>query len=101
MDNIRAIHYFKVQVSDKPGVGASALEVLRQAGVNLTAFSGFPRGRRAQLDFVPSDPETFKAAAKRARWKIQAPKTCFIAEGDDRVGAVADVLSQQIGRAHV
>jgi hypothetical protein len=90
-ETIRMAQYFKVSVPDKAGEGARAL---RDAGVNLDAFSGFPRNRRAQLDFVPSDPIAFKAAAKQAKLKVKGPKTCFLAEGEDRPGAGAALMSK-------
>lgn len=93
VDTIRTAQYFKMEAPDKPGEFVRALGVLRGAGLNLLAFAGFPRGRRVQLDFVLSDPATFKAAAKQAKWKIKGPKTCFVAEGDDRPGAVANLLA--------
>ncbi len=89
LDTARAAQYFTVQVPDKPGEAARCLGALEAADVNLLAFLAFPRNRRTQLDFVPSDPTAFKAAAKQAKWKIQGPKTCFVVEGGDRVGAVA------------
>jgi hypothetical protein len=58
------------------------------------AFSGFPRNRRAQLDFVPVDPMAFKAVAKQAKLKVLGPKACFLAEGDDRPGAGAELMSR-------
>ena len=96
-DMIRTAHYFKVQVPDKPGEGARMLGVLGDAGINLLAFSGFPRNRRAQLDFVVSDPTVFKQVAKQAKWKVQGPKACFVVDGDDRPGATADVLAKLAG----
>ncbi|MEK6526518.1 MAG: ACT domain-containing protein [Nitrospirota bacterium] len=96
-DMIRTAHYFKVQVPDKPGEGALMLGVLGDAGINLLAFSGFPRNRRAQLDFVVSDPTVFKQVAKQAKWKVQGPKACFVVDGDDRPGATADVLAKLAG----
>lgn len=93
-DTIRTAQYFKIETPDKPGESARTLGALRDAGVNLLAFSGFPRGRRAQLDFVLSDPAPFKAAAKQAKWKIAGPKTCFVVEGDDRPGALVDLASR-------
>lgn len=93
-DMIRTAHYFKVQVPNKPGEGARMLGVLGDAGINLLAFSGFPRNRRAQLDFVVSDPTVFKQVAKQAKWKVQGPKACFVVDGDDRPGATADVLAK-------
>ncbi len=94
MDTIRTVQYFKMGSPDKPGESARTLGVLRDAGVNLLAFSGFPRGRRAQLDFVPADPAAFKAAAKQAKLKVKGPKMCFLAEGDDRPGAGADLTAR-------
>ena len=88
-DTIHLAQYFKMKAANKPGQAARALGSLRDAGVNLLAFSGFPRGSQAQLDFVVSDVAAFKAVAKRAKLKVQGPKACFLIEGDDRRGAGA------------
>jgi hypothetical protein len=93
-DTIRTAQYFKIETPDKPGEFARALSFLREAGVNLLAFAGFPRGRRDQLDFIPSDPAAFKAAAKAAKWKLKGPKACFLVEGEDRPGALTDLLKR-------
>ncbi len=93
-DTIRTAQYFKIETPDKPGEFARALSFLREAGVNLLAFAGFPRGRRDQLDFIPSDPAALKAAAKVAKWKLKGPKTCFLVEGEDRPGALTDLLQR-------
>src|SRR5262245_14918905 len=91
-DSIKRAEYFHVQVPNKPGEGARHLSALAEAGVNLLAFSGFPEGRGAQLDFVPEDPAAFRQVAKKARWKISGPKRCFVAAGDDRVGVIAEAV---------
>ena len=91
-DTIRVVEYFYMTAPNKPGEGARALNTLKEAGVNLLAFSGFPQGRRAQLDFIPADPVAFKQAAKRAKWKMVGPKRGFLLQGDDRVGAIAELL---------
>jgi len=93
-DTIRLVEYFYVTVPNAPGEGARALATLKDAGVNLLAFSGFPEGRRAQLDFVPTDAAAFKQVAKQAKWKVAGPKRGFLLQGDDRVGAVADLLGR-------
>jgi hypothetical protein len=93
-DTVRKVQYFYIMAPDKPGEGARALATLRDAGVNLIAFSGFPAGKRAQLDFVPEDAAAFRAAAKRAKWKVTGPKVAFVVEGEDRRGAVADLLGR-------
>src|SRR5919201_1072997 len=69
-DTIRVVEYFYVETPNTPGVGAAMLTALRDARVNLLAFSGFPSGRRAQIDFVPEDAAAFRAAAKAAKWKL-------------------------------
>ncbi len=93
-EQIRVVDYFYVEVADKPGEAARHLQALSSAGVNLLAFSGFPRGRRAQLDFIPEDPAAFRSLARREKWKVVGPKKGFLVQGDDRVGAVADVLGR-------
>jgi hypothetical protein len=93
-DTVRLVEYFYVTAPQKPGVGAAMLNELRRAGVNLLAFSGFPAGRAAQIDFVPEDAGAFRAAAKAAKWKLTGPKKAFLIAGDDRAGAVADLLQR-------
>ena len=93
-DTIRQVEYFYTIAPNKPGEGARALNTLKDAGVNLLAFSGFPAGKRAQLDFVPADPAAFKQAAKNAKWKVVGPKRGFLVQGDDRVGVVAELMER-------
>jgi hypothetical protein len=93
-DTIRQVDYFYLQVPHKAGEGAKVLRTLKDAGVNLVAFSGFPAGRRAQLDFIPADRAAFKSAAKANKWKVVGPKRGFLIQGDDRVGAIADIVGK-------
>ena len=93
-DTVRLVEYFYVMAPQKPGVGASLLAELRQAGVNLLAFTGFPSGRGAQVDFVPENAAAFRAAAKKAKWKVTGPKKALLLEGDDRPGVIAEVMQK-------
>jgi hypothetical protein len=93
-ETIRLVDYFYIEASQRPGEAARVLSQLQEAGVNLLAFSGFPAGRRAQLDFVPEDPAAFRTAAKKAGWKPTGPKKVFLVEGEDRAGAMADVVAK-------
>lgn len=93
-ETVRLVDYFYTEVPNKVGEGAKALQVLKDAGVNLVAFSGFPSGRRAQLDFFPADAAAFKAVAKANRWKLVGPKRGFLVQGDERIGAVADLVGK-------
>jgi hypothetical protein len=99
-ETIRLVDYFYITTSNKPGEGARALNTLKEAGVNLLAFSGFPQGRRAQLDFIPADSAAFKQAAKQAKWKVVGPKRGFLVQGADRVGVVAELL-ERLGTAKI
>lgn len=90
-DTIRQVEYFYMHVPDKAGEGVRILRTLQDAGVNLVAFSGFPQGRRAQLDFIPADAAAFKKVAKANKWTVVGPKRGFFIQGEDHVGAVAEV----------
>jgi hypothetical protein len=92
-DAVRIVDYFYVTIPDRPGEGARALDLLRSEGVNLLAFAAFPEGRKTQADFVPEDSAAFRRAAKKAKWKVTGPKKAFLVQGDDRIGAVADMLA--------
>ncbi len=91
-ETIRQVDYFYMLVPNKTGEGAKVLRALKDAGVNLVAFSGFPAGRRAQLDFIPAETAAFKSVAKANKWKLVGPKRGFVIQGDDRVGAIADLV---------
>lgn len=93
-DSVRLVEYFYMTAPHKPGVGAAVLGELRQAGVNLLAFTGFPSGRGAQIDFVPEDSAAFRAAAKKAKWKLTGPKKAFLVTGEDRPGVVAELMQK-------
>jgi hypothetical protein len=91
---ISRVDYFYIETPDKPGEAARALSTLKDAGINLLAFTGFPKGRRSQLDFIPADPAAFVKVAKKAGWKLSAKKSGFLIQGEDRPGAVADILAK-------
>jgi len=95
MAEVRRIDYYYVMVPDKAGEAARILAGLRDAGVNLIAFSGFPEGaRKAQLDFVPEDSAAFTQAAKQLGLKLSAKKAGFLIQGEDRPGAVAETAGK-------
>jgi hypothetical protein len=94
VDMLRIVDYFYIQTADRPGEGAGILQHLRNAGVNLAVLHAFPAARRAQVNFVPTSAEAFKAAAKAAKWKVVGPKKAFVIEGEDRVGALADYFAR-------
>lgn len=91
---VHKLDYYYVQTPNTAGQSAWILAALRDAGVSLLAYSGFPNGHRAQQDFVPADPAQFMAAVKKLKLKLSRKKTCFLLEGDDNVGALTSILSK-------
>lgn len=92
--SLRKVDYFYLQTSNTAGQGAQVLAQLREAGVNLLAFTGFPSGRKAQMDFVPEDTAKFKAAAKKMKLELSVKKTGFLLQGEDKTGALTEVLEK-------
>ena len=93
-DTIRVVDYYYTTTPDKVGEGARLLGVLREARTNLLALSAFPSKRKTQVDFVPADSASFLAAAKAAKIKLSRPKKVFLIQGDDRVGAMQEILAK-------
>jgi hypothetical protein len=94
-DTVRGVDYYYVTVPDEPGEGQRILSALKDSGVNLLAFMGFPlAGGESQLDLVPEDAESLRAAAEQAGVTLSEAKRAFLIQGDDRVGAVADALAK-------
>ena len=91
---LHKIAYFTAEVPQSAGQGLKVLTALRNAGVELLAFSGFPSGRKAQLDFVPVNASRFKAVARKIGLRLSPRKIAFLLEGDDKAGALVGVLSK-------
>ena len=94
MASIRKADYYTMKVSQRPGAGAHLLAAMKTAGINLLAFTGFPAGGGAQVDFIPDNSVKFRRAAKKAGLRVSKRKTVFLVRGDDRVGALTGVLGK-------
>jgi hypothetical protein len=94
-DTVRGVEYYYVTLPDTPGEGQRILSVLKDSGVNLLAYLGFPLGGgQSPIDLVPDDPELLKDVAERAGITLSEVKRAFLIQGDDRVGAVADTTAK-------
>ena len=94
-DEIRRLDYYYVTVPDKPGEGNRILTALHEAGINLLGVTAFPHGaRRSQLDLIPEDAAALAKAAKTAGLKLSKKKSGFLIQGDDRPGAVAEIVGK-------
>jgi len=92
---VAKVEYYPVIVRNKPGKGVHVLEALKEAGVNFTAVWGYPVGKsNARLDLVAADPALLKKAAKKLGLELGAKQIGFYVTGEDRPGAVAEVLAK-------
>jgi hypothetical protein len=74
-DRARKVNYCYLIVPSRAGQGTKVLTELKEAGVNLLAFTGFPvKTGKAQLDLVNG-------------WRLSKTKKGFLIQGDDVVGA--------------
>ena len=88
-DSVRKVRYSYVMVPNRAGTGAAVLARLREGGVNLLAYSGFPgSGGKAQIDLVTDDLAGLRRVAKKSGWRLSAVKKGFLVQGDDRIGTV-------------
>lgn len=88
-DQVKMVNYVYLTVPNRAGNGARVLGELKDAGVNLLAYTGFPAKRgKAQLDLIPEDMAALRRFAKRRNWRLSKTKKGFWVQGTDDVGAV-------------
>ncbi len=88
-DRVRNVHYCYVTVPARAGQGAKVLGELKEAGVELLAFTGFPtKAGKAQLDLVAGTMAPLRRVARKNGWRLSAAKKGFLVQGDDKLGAV-------------
>ena len=94
MARAQKVSYFAMQVPNRAGEAGRILAGLAKAGINLLAFTGFPSGRHAQMDFIPANPSTFLAVARGMKLRLRERKTAFLIRGSDQRGAIARITSK-------
>ena len=92
---IRKVSYCYVKVPSRAGQAVKILGALKDAGVSLLAFSGFPiKGRKSQVDLVSHDIAGIRQVAKEQGWRLSKVKRGFHVTGADRVGAAHSILAR-------
>lgn len=92
---VRKVNYCYLSVPSRVGQGVRILGALRDADINLLAFTGFPsRAGKAQIDLVGENMGSIRRVAARHGWKLSKTKRAFLIQGDDVVGAVANVVAR-------
>ncbi len=88
-DRVRKVNYAYVTVPNRAGQGEKILGELRQAGLNMLAFSAFPaRARTSQIDIVAENMAALRRIAKKNAWRLSKVKKGFLVQGKDEVGTV-------------
>ena len=88
-DRVRKVNYCYLTVPNRPRQGAVVLGTLRDAGVGLLGYTGFPaRARKAQLDLVAESMAPLRRVAKKNGWRLSKTKRGFLIQGKDELGAV-------------
>ncbi len=88
-DRIRKVTYCYAKVPSRAGNGAKVLEEIKNADINLLAFSGFPAGGgKAQLDFIAENTPALRRVARNNGWRVSKTKKAFLVTGGDSMGAV-------------
>jgi len=88
-DRVKKVNYCHVKVPHRAGQGVALLSALREADVNLLAFSGFPlKAGTSQLDLVADRVAPINRVAKKLNLKPSKVKKGFLIQGNDALGAV-------------
>lgn len=89
---IRRVDYFYATVKDQPGEAYKLLSLLANLGINLLAITAVPFGpMNTQLTIFPEDAGKLRNEAQKAGLKLEGPQPAFLVQGDDKLGALAEV----------
>jgi hypothetical protein len=94
-DEITPVAYYVGTLPNKVGEGARLLNALKDAGVNLSGFFGYPKGRAAEIILVVGEKApALGPIAKKAGVTLGKKQKGFLASGEDRPGALAEVMGK-------
>jgi|SRR5215471_6791687 len=93
--HIRRVDYFYTTVKDQPGEAYKVLSLLASLGINLLAITAVPFGpTNTQLTIFPEDSGQLRNQAEKSGLKLEGPQPAILVQGDDRMGALAEVHSK-------
>ncbi|MCB0330962.1 MAG: hypothetical protein KDD70_14930 [Bdellovibrionales bacterium] len=92
--DVSTVTYFTIFLNDKAGQLATISATLLENEVSLHGIWGFGTSLgNAQVQVIPVDPSQFKNVARNKQWSIKEG-TCFYLHGQDKTGALVDVLNK-------
>jgi hypothetical protein len=96
--SVRRVDYFNTAIKDQLGEGYKLLNQLADLGINMLAFTAVPVGPTStQLTIFPDDTHKLEAAGEGAGLTLDGPHPAILVQGDDKMGALADVHKQLYG----
>ena len=94
-ETVKTAACYSLPAVNKAGEASTLLGALKEAGVNLLAFWGYPlKGKKAMFDIVPEDAKAFLKALKKLGIDPGAKKSAFFVAGEDRMGALGETLGK-------
>ena len=92
---VRKVNYCKMTVSSRAGQAEKVLRAIKEAGIDMYAFSGFPtKAGKSQVDFVSDDTAAIKRLAKKSSWRVSNTKKAFLVQGNDQIGAIHKIFKK-------
>lgn len=92
---VRAVEYFHVTVERGAAEASRLLSTIAAAGVNLLVFNAVPTGTsHTELVLFPDKPDELARAVERLGLTLTAPEKALLVQGDDRLGAVAEIYAK-------
>ena len=92
MLNVRNAEYFYIRIKDSRDTAYGLLAQLASQNVNLLGFSAVPFGPdHVELTIFPDRSDVFMQLAKKNGWEATGPQHAFLVQGDDQLGALADI----------
>ena len=93
--HIRRVDYFYSTIKDQPGEAYKVLSLLASLGINLVAVTAVTFGpMNTQLTIFPEDTAQLRNEAQKAGLKLEGPQPALLVQGDDKLGALAEVHSR-------
>ena len=90
--DVRSVEYFYIRIEDSQDEAYRLLAQLASEEVNLLAFSAVPFGPdHVELTIFPDRSDRFIQLARQFGWEAAGPQHAFLVQGDDRLGAFADI----------
>ncbi len=95
--SVRVVDYYYLRIRDEPGKAYDLLAALATQEINLLAFSAVPYGEHeVELTIFPDQRDAFVRLAEKSGWALTGPQHACMIQGDDRLGALAEVQKELI-----